>query len=202
MQISVVLRRSSGAALLAICCIGILHASRCAISQWTYFGLKYGPERAEELSMRMAERAYRLCPWNFHLAAWAGEYSYKRVSPATARDEDSWLQSASKWCLRSLKSNPYKRNMNVLRARLLQVESPRLAVSFWRRYVDWNYWSRYNHSLLAELLASEGRFDEAVMELDLAGDGADRAEAGKRVLDAWRIEKQAPGRGINAGVDR
>jgi hypothetical protein len=152
----------------------------------------------------MASFAGRLYPWNFYLCAHAAELAFARSHEAEPAERPALTSAAGRWCARSLRLNPYKRNMNVLNARLLQLESPARAAEFWRRYMELQYWSRYNHALLAELCAGAGEFAEALMALEMARGGPGYDDARARVMAAWEKEKRqpAPARANKKGTEQ
>jgi len=185
-------RRAAGGILLVLGCAGVLHAARASAAQWLYGALRYGAERPCGEALEIASLAWRLYPWNFWLCAHAAELAFARSHEAEPGERAALTSAAGRWCARSLGLNPYKRNMNVLNARLLQLESPARAVEFWRRHVELQYWSRYNHGLLAELSAAAGEFAEAARELEMARGGPGYEDARARVMAAWEKEKQQP----------
>ena len=193
MHAGLAIRRTAGGVLLVLCCVGLVHAVRAAAAHAVYCGLKYGKDVVlTPAGLRSAETAHRLYPWNFYLSAWVGEQAYLRIHRAEPGQRGEWRAIASLWCGRSLRMNPFKRNMNVLKTRLLQMESVTDSLAYWRGYVELNYWSRYNHALLAELCAAAGEFGEAARELETARGGPGYEDARLRVLEAWRKEQQPP----------
>jgi len=192
MQLAVAIRRAAGGILLAVGCAGVFHAARASAAQWLYGAVRYGRERPFHETLRMASLASRIYPWNFYLCAWVAESAFGGSPGAEPGERAALRAAAGRWCARSLELNPYKRNMNVLNARLLEAGSPAGAVEFWRRYVELQYWSRYNHALLAELCAAAGEFAEAARELEMARGGPGFDDARARVMAAWEKEKRQP----------
>lgn len=196
MYLKDILLRVSGAVVALVAALALLHSVRAARAQGLYAAIRFKPDAA---LFARAEKAYRLYPRDFRLCAHAAVEGYARLYAASEpADRIKWHAEAMKWGERGLRLNPYMRKLNLVKTRLLESTSPARALEFWRVYVEWHYWNRYNHSVLAELCAVNGRFEDALGELDMARGGPGYKHARKRVMELWRGEAGgvAPGGGI------
>lgn len=177
-----------GALMLALGCGGFVHAARATVAAVRYQSAKYGvPRPAPERVLNLCRTAYAWYPWNYYFSIEAAEQAY-RESERLSTNAVAWREQAKWWCGRGLAQNPYKSQLRRLQTRFLWEESPSQAIAYWTAYTDWHYWEPYNHTVLAELHAAAGEFEEAGRELELIRgfpDHADAAAAVARERQTW-----------------
>ncbi len=171
----------TGALVLLVSVVGMVHAARAACAAGAYYAATYGVARpSPETVLDLAQRSYRQYPWNYYFSIQAAEIAYRQSEGASTNAVD-WLQKSQWWCQRGLAQNPYKSQLRRLQTRFLLAESPVRAIPYWAAYTDWNYWEAYNHATLAELCAEGGDFDRADRELKLIERFPDYGPAKERV---------------------
>ena len=148
----------AGTVLLAVAVAGIAQSTRAALAQALYRTTKFGiiRESPPEFTIRRAEQAHRLYPYNYFFCIWTAEKAYyERVGP-DRRVQPSRLEAAWQWCEKAMALNPYNSQANRLKTRLLARQSPRDALEHWRDYVDWYFWEPYHHAVLVDLYVRVG----------------------------------------------
>jgi hypothetical protein len=187
-------------ALLVVCAAGVVHGVRAASAQWMYERAKYGADRSSLLRiLALCESAQRLYPFNYYFCLWAATQA---CQASDVPGQGAAHAAADRWCARGIALNPYNRKLQIIRARRLQGRAPRQAAAQWARYVDWQFWDPYNHSLLAELYADAGEVEQALAELEWARGSPYFAAARGRLLEAWEREKQSAAAGGAAPAGR
>jgi len=181
-----------GALSLGLVCIACMyHGVRAVTAQVSYFKAKFGADRddLQRISER-CETAGRLYPYNYYFAAWAGEKAYYRWEADAG--EGDLLVTARRWCDTGLQFNGYLSSLRLLKTRLLRTESVEQATEYWREYVDWNFWNPYNHSVLAELYATGGKWGSAMQELRWVKGSPYYEHARQTVNELWREQMKPP----------
>jgi len=175
----------AGMLLAAVGAAGTLHGLRAAAAQILYHQAKFGSARDNPRRiLRRCEAAHRLYPFNYRFCGWAAEEAYYHPSPVPA--------AAAHWCDAGLRLNPYVRDLQVLKTRLLAERSLPRAIEHWEAYVDRNFWDPYHHALLAELHAHAGHFSEALESLKWVKGSPYFRETRRIVDEAWDRETAPP----------
>jgi len=179
-------------ALLVVSVLGTTRGVRASAAYSLYNKAKYGSASDNAGAvLAKAATAQRFYPYNYYFCIWAAERCYyDHFDPDS--DREYLLDSVDYWCDQGLRQNPYKRELRMLRARLLAMDSPADAVEYWGRYVDWHYWDPFNHSALAEFHAMVGDFDKAFGSLELIKGMSYYEEGLARVKQLWNDEMSIP----------
>ena len=156
----------TGFALLLLSVAGIVYSSRVWLAQELYFNSKFGSASGDPARiLENCRRADALYPFNYRFCLLAAETAHDSAATLTGDEAKERLAVAEKWCRRGIVLNPYPRGFNWLMSEFLWPHSPEMAVDIWKKYVDWDFWSAYNHSVLASLYARIGDFPGAEKEL-------------------------------------
>jgi len=178
-----------GAALASLSLLGMWHGARAALAFAGYHHARYSSARSaipREVSVRCSA-AYRLYPHNYYFCVWTAEKLYYEGDAAGADAE-----AVRVWCDRGLDLNPHKRQLQLLKAHLLAEESPALAVEWWERYLDWQFWEPFNHVAMVHFCAQAGDFAKGREALRWASPSPHYEEARKAFQEAWQRELTAP----------
>ncbi|NQU40440.1 MAG: hypothetical protein HQ523_10845 [Lentisphaerae bacterium] len=182
-----------GAFLVAIGIFGCFYSARASRAHLLYQDAKYGVRREDVPAvLRACETAHRIYPHNYNFCAWAAEQAYHSRNTVHGEARARRLRAAESWCDVGLALNPFKSQLHLLKARLLEPLHPRAAAAHWARYVEWHFWEPYNHAVLVDLYASAGDFDHAAESLDWVRGSEHYEWALGRVQDAWKQERRRP----------
>ena len=166
------------------------YAARVSLAQQIHHAAKYGIHKdaaSEELSDYW-ERSTKLYPHNYHLYIWAAEKCWysRYIKPGV--EDTSRLTAAGRWCSSGLKANYYSSQLRLLKTHLIERESVADAVEYWEDYVDWHFWSPYNHVVLVDLYVKAGDFVRASESLEWVRNSKYYKEASRKLDDAWQKE--------------
>lgn len=179
----------TGAILLAVSVLGIVHGIPASTAFVLYYQAKYGSASDNPRGIfRRCDRAFRLYPRNYYFAMFTARTAYCSSYDVDGDEAKQRLETASRWCKIGLKLNPYKRETRLVKARLLARDSVRDAIAYWEEYVDWHFWEPYNHSVLVELHARAGNFVKATESLKWVK-GSEYYEKASRKLSLARQEE-------------
>ncbi len=148
----------AGGALLAMSLVGMGLSARAGLAQAIYASAKFGPVRhaPPEATLRRAERAHRLYPFNYFLCIQASEKAYYERRGSDGREDPGRVEAAALWCERGLALNPYNSQLQRMKTRLLARTDLRAALDHWQAYVDWYFWEPYHHAVLVDLRTKLG----------------------------------------------
>jgi hypothetical protein len=182
----------AGAVLVVVGLAGAAEALRAGRGQALYHAVRYrdGASLTPEDADRRMDRAHRWYPHNVYASIWIAEKAYYTDPdrPLTAERE----ASAERWCTRGLRQNRYRRELRLLRTYLLMHRDPAAALAVWRRYTEWDFWSPFNQSVLAELYARTGDFYRARQALRWTIGTPHEAAARRAIREAWERELRGP----------
>ena len=193
MKLRLIAILASAVLLLSSSVLGITRAIRASAGYGIYHGARYG-QRSENVNASLAacSSAYRYYPYNYNFAELCAEKAYYEAMSVTGDEREYLLSAAAHWCDTGLRLNYYRGKLRMLKARLMAMDSPAGAVTYWKAYVDWHYWEPQNHSELAALHAEAGDFDEAFRALDIIKGRPFYDEGRKRVNHYWKLEMDMP----------
>ena len=181
-----------GSALVLLGVAGIGQAIRAGWAQAMYHDAKYGSGRtmSPEETDSLCARAYRLYRHNVYFSIWTAEKAYYDGSDEALTP--GRLAIAERWCDLGLRQNAHKRSLRLLKTYLLLRDDPAAALSWWKRYVDWHFWSPFNHSVLAELYALNGDDFRARQSMTWVVGSSHEAATRKAIQAAWRRDVMGP----------
>jgi hypothetical protein len=199
--VSKVWRTAAGAALAALGLFGVVHAARASAAQALYHRARHGAASGDlPRGLRLAERAYRFYPYHYYLCIWACRSAYEAAAAAGASDAEGWRAAAGRWCERGLALNPYKRQLRLIRARIIARASPADAARYWEEYLSWHFWDQENHVAMVEFYAKAGRLHEAMEQLKWLKGADAEARARAALRRVWQAEMDMGGtNGVAAG---
>jgi predicted Zn-dependent protease len=165
-----------------------LHASAAQI---LYHEAKYntGNKSVRDI-LRLCEQSHRYYPHNYYFSIWASKAAW--YLPAVAGYEARQKESAEYWCDVGLRQNKYNNELRLLKTWILAEESPSMAASYLREYVEWDFWNPYFHSVLAELYTQAGDVENAVAELRWLKGTRYHEPVKSGILAAWGRESKYP----------
>lgn len=179
-------------AMLAMSVLGTTRGIRASAAYSLYNQAKFGKDKDDAGSvLAKAATAQGFYPYNYYFCIWVAERCYYEHFKQGV-DRKYLLRSVDYWCDRGLRQNPYKRELRMLRARLLAMDSPSDAAEYWSRYVDWHFWDPFNHAALAEFHAMAGDFDRAFASLELIRGMAHYEDSLARVRQLWQDGMKMP----------
>lgn len=188
-QMRIFLKLIVGVLLIAVGCIGSLHASRAAISAWDYYRAHYAAGAAEpEAVLRICERAYRNYPSNHWLCLWAADVAFQDRDSGSEEHWRRCLDETELWAMRGLRCNPYDARLRQMKARLMVRRGPSEAAAYWRSYLDWSFWSPEHHFVMLQLCLAANDFEGALESLQWLKDSPKAAEGRDLVREAWAWE--------------
>ena len=179
--------------LAILASVGIVYGTRVSIAQVLYHQAKYGVARNNvDGILRRADRIHRLYPRHYLACTLAAAQARReaRHNPARANE---MARIADHWCHMALTMNPYKRQMRLLRARLMARTDPAGAVAYWDAYRKWSFWDPFNHRVMVELCVNAGDYSRAVEALAWTEGSPDHAKAREIIRRAWAAEREPPG---------
>ncbi len=183
----------AGVLLALLALYGIYVAARMAYAQDIYFNVKYGRLKAQPASLLPeCERGYRYDDSNYYQAILAADSAYYQRFDAHGVELPARVQAAERWCERGLAMNPYKSQLRLLKARLLERRSPAAAAAYWRKYVEWSFWMPEFHAELAGLYAAAGNYDAALDSLEWTRGSEHYLPTRQKILTIWRRESRMP----------
>lgn len=184
--------RTVGLLLLILSFAGIVHGSRATAAQIIYKSVRYRDEKQSRRDPEAAERrahvAYRLYPYNYYFCIWTAENCWYYRNDETGHEVPERVSLAQKWCNRGLELNERKSQLRLLKARLIARTSPAKGAEYWKEYVDWHFWDRYNHAALVELYADAGNLESAMEELKWVKGSKHYKHASSLLQEAWKRE--------------
>lgn len=192
MKLRLIVLLISACCLLSVSVLGITRGIRASAAYFLYNKAKYGSANDDAGAvLAKAATAQRFYPYNYYFCIWAAEKCYyEQFKPDS--DRKYLLASVDYWCDQGLRQNQYKRELRMLRARLLAEDSPADAVEYWGQYLDWHYWDPFNHSAMAEFHAMAGDYDKAFEALEVIKGMKYYEEGLRRVKDQWNKEMAIP----------
>ena len=172
-----------GVALLVVSVAGLAQSARAGLAQTLYRTTKFGLVRhaAPEPTLRRAQQAHRLYPYNYYFCIWTAEKAYYERAGFDGREQPARVEAARLWCDRGLALNPFNSQVQRLKTRLLARTSPRDALDFWKAYVDWYFWEPYHHAVLVDLYTRVGALADARDALRWVKDSPHYADASAAV---------------------
>jgi hypothetical protein len=179
--------------LVVISVAGVVYGSRVWQAQRLYFESKYGT--ASDDPARIIDncrRAYALYPFNYRFCLLAAEAAHDSAAKLTGDEAKARLALAELWCRRGIVLNPYPRGFQWLLSEFLWKQSPEFAIDTWRRYVDWDFWSPYNHSVLADMYVKAGDIARAEKELAWTKDSEYYAPTLQLIAEKKRAATPSP----------
>lgn len=133
--------------------------------------------------------ASNLYPYNFYFSAYAGEKFFYNISNYKSQEAAEKLKIVKNIASYGAEINPYNSQLIYLHMRMLETESPKVALDYWQKFVDWYFWNDYNHSVLAELYAKSGMYEKAMNELRYLEKNPKLLDHTKHLIDdAWLLE--------------
>jgi len=136
--------------------------------------------------------AANLYPYNFYFSAYAGENFFYNISNYNSREAAENLEIIKEIAADGIEINPYNSQLIYLHMRMLETESPKAALDYWQKFVDWYFWNDYNHSVLAELYAKSGMYEKAMNELKYLEKNPKLLDHTKHLIDdAWLFEMKS-----------
>ena len=157
-----IVRLSAGLLLLSISVAGIVYGTRVWQAQRLYFESKYGAASGNPVRiLENCRRAHELYPFNYRFCLLAAETTHDSAARLAGAEAKACMDLSESWCRRGIVLNPYPRGFQWLLSEFLWTRSPELAIDNWRKYVDWDFWSPYNHSVLAGMYAKIGDFADS-----------------------------------------
>lgn len=136
--------------------------------------------------------AHRLYPYNYRLFAWGAGKAFDSIQNTTGEDRIKCIKLAEFLCDKGLSLNRYIMPLPFIKMQLLCLFSIKEGTEYWEEYVEWDYWSSYNHAVLAGLYAADGKFGKAMQALQFIKGTEDFAEANKIVQDYWNADSAMP----------
>ena len=185
-----------GIILVFLGLFGVNYSINASRAQALYAQSRYS-QQATELSPENIYSNYlhakKLYPWNFYFSAYTGETFFYSLSKYKGDDIVQHNEFIKDIASHGLKTNPYNTQLIYLNMRMLQLESPKLALEYWLLFVDWCFWNGYNHSVLAELYAKSGMYENALNELKYLEKSPKLLDHTKHLVDdAWLQEIKQP----------
>ena len=175
--------------LLALSGYGAVHGIRAAIAQAIYHQAKYGSAGDNPRGIfRRCETAHRFYPYNYHFCIWAAEEAFYSNFDLGEDEAAARLETARFWCDMGLGLNFRHGELRLLKTWLLSMHSVAGAITYWEKYVDWEFWEPHNHAVLVELYAAGGEFGKAMESLKWVKGSEYYAEVSSKLSEAWRKE--------------
>ena len=184
-----------GVLLLTISVCGLIHGIRAGLAQAIYHETKFGEDVEENDPLAVSRRcayAHRLYPHNYLFCIWTAEKAYYNRFRPNGKERQDYLDTAKVWSDIGLNLNFYKSSLRLLKTRLLKRDSPAAAITYWEKYVDWQFWEPYNHAVLVKLYAAAGNFGKAMESLTWVEGSKHHADAYQKLRDAWQHEMALP----------
>lgn len=169
--------------LLALC-----HGVRVAVAQSAYYRLKYGTlaDAIPEEKSPVAERAHARYPSNYYLCQLMADDFLTQADAGGWAQQKSRRAAASEWCERGRRMNPYGRELAWMATRLNRLESPEVALSIWKPYVERVFWDPWNLASLISLQVEADQVEAARKLLPLLHGRAEYAAAASAIEKASR----------------
>jgi len=178
--------------LAVLAAAGVVYGVRVSMAQVLYHQAKYGVAKNHvDGVLRRVDRIHRLYPMHY-LACTLGAATARRESLRNPARKNEMERIAAHWCHISLVLNPYKRQMRLLRARLMSSTDPAGAVAYWDAYRNWSFWSPFNHLAMVELCVKAGDFSRAVDALAWTRGFPEYEKASRMMREAWAGEREPP----------
>ena len=178
-------------ALLCVCSVLMAgYAAKVSLAQQIYHTAKYRLQKdstPEELSDYW-KRSSELYPHNYHLYIFAAENFWYNCDIDTETEDRSRLIAAEMWCNRGLNANYYSSQLRLLKTHLLEKKSVAAAIEYWEDYVDWHFWSPYNHAVLVDLYVKSGDFVHASDSLEWVKKTKYYKKTKQKLDNAWEKE--------------
>jgi hypothetical protein len=182
-------RICAGVVLAVLAGYGVFYSACSALAYRWYHHAKYGASaRDPNAIFRLCEAAHRLYPHNYYFSAWTAEQAYHGRANVTAVEAQRRLGIARYWCSIGLAENRFNSQLRLLKARLLQSESPAKAAEYWQTYVQWQFWDPYNHAVLVEFFVANGDLERAAEALKWVKGSPWYDWAAGLLREAWKQE--------------
>ena len=169
-----------------------VHGLRASVAQIRYHRVRYGADRANAEALQEGMSfIHRWYPWHDRACMAIASAAYRESRARNEPAEGRFRTVAGRWCDEGLRLNPYKRQLNLLKTRLLAEQSLPAAITWWERYVRWHFWDPFNHRIRVELYARQGDYAAALDALEWTR-GSDQYERARSALRAaWSHEAEA-----------
>lgn len=169
-----------------------LHGLRTSMAQVRYHRIRYGADRNNpEAVLDGMSFIHRWYPWQDRACMVVASVAYRESRMRNEPADGRFHTAAEQWCNEGLRLNPFKRQLNLLKARLLADRSLPEAITFWERYVQWHFWDPFNHRIRVELYARKGDFAAALEALEWTRDSVQYERARSALRAAWDRENRA-----------
>jgi len=178
---------------IAFCMLGIfgcVYSIRVTKAQRLYYLVEYGDltNAAPNVVESTCAAAYDIYPHNFNVSARAARTLWLRAFSSTVDDKASVIDQTEFWCDRGLIENPYSLSLKYRKAELISLSSANDAADYWTEFVDWQFWSSQNLSILVKYYARAGRLVEAAEVLSLLKGHPDYKKSSMFLRKAWAAE--------------
>lgn len=165
------IRLTCGCLLSVAGVCGIFYGARAGLAQMLYFNVRYGSRTdCVETLLSAAERAQQLYPHNFYLPFLAADRGLEAAWNADCPNlGERYLRAAAYWSKQGLRINPYRQEINLIQARVLEAEGdPDAAIAWWLDFAHEMYWNPDHHARTVELALRNGRLEVAEQWLEMA----------------------------------
>ena len=184
-----------GIVLVLVGLLGVNYSINATKAQVMYAKSRY-TQGSKSLSPELVYSNYvsvaNLYPYNFYFSAYAGEKLFYNISNSNSQEAAEKLEIIKDIASNGIKINPYNSQLVYLHMRMLEKESPKAALDYWQKFVDWYFWNDYNHSVLAELYAKSGMYEKAMNELKYLEKNPKLLDHTKHLIDdAWLFEMKS-----------
>ena len=174
---------------------GIGYSIKATKAQVIYAKSRYS-KSSKNLSPELVYSNYvyasNLYPYNFYFSAYAGEFFFYNLASYKGQKALGKLAIIRDIASDGIKINPYNSQLIYLHMRMLETESPKVALEYWQKFVNWYFWNDYNHSVLAELYAKTGMYEKAMNELKYLESNPKLFDHTKHLIDdAWLLEMKS-----------
>lgn len=171
-------RIAAGVVLIGVGLWGSWYCIRAVRSQILYHAIKFKqPDMALRETVKIAERAYRLYPYNYHMSRWVAEKAWYSNQNA---------EVAADWASRGVALNPWQRDLRWLDALLVGRSDPAEAARRWASYSDWAFWNPWMLAGRVYWYAVAGRVEDAEAYLPYL-DGKGNFTWAEQALEAARL---------------
>lgn len=177
--------------LILVAIMGFIYSVRATIAQVLYYSAKYGSARnyTDGIIWR-AERIKNLYPQHYLAFTYAASSAYRESKNNSLREKEM-KNIAREFCDLALESNPYKRQMRLLDARLIAENNPYAAVEKWKNYLEWAFWDPLNHKLMIEFYLKAGDIASAVESLEFTIGSPYYEQSKQMINETWKKERSS-----------
>ncbi len=185
-----IFRIFAGSGVVLISLLGFIYCIRLTHAQKLYYDVEYGSlsKAAPYLIAEACKTAHNLYHHNYNLCNRAAATYWGQVSTTDCKKHSAVIDKTEHWCERGLSENRYKMSLRYRKAELLSLISANDAADYWEGFVDWQFWSSQNLSILVKYYARAGRLVEATEVLSLLKGHPDYQKASSYLRKAWAKE--------------